>query len=1215
MFDFLKEIDYILVRIITDINNNIKVQNGYTLVSIQSFCEMILKYVNNKENILNDAKLTLGEFISNKSFVEVLEKDLEIDTLQLTRINNIANDIKHNGNNKFDKKEVEISYRYIYKLAINIYNYYNENKIENNYDSNYFDELLNQYEKEKKEIIKRIEEQNLKSRELIEAQLKEAEANKEIFEKRIAKYEKEKSEYTADLAKLNKLEIEFNKKNNELDELRKSKANLEEQINESNDKEKNKYEKQIKELKEETNLLKRQITELREKDILDKAEKIDRDKKILSEKEIEIQELKALLGKKEIVENETLFELFKKTSLQIGFSSSYVKDDNYFVVNGVYTKIQCMSKYKSFYAVLSNLLQRGEVVSKGKYLSTKELNDNELKEVIRLQLCILALVRNNRLKDKKWSINYIGGNLKLLKIAIEDIFSWIELLTSLTTVKYEKPELDLVSEEYNYLYVNIKYDNKLELEKNIYTICDQVVTENEDIYDFFNIWIDEYIYYDIGNHNKKKLIEVMKLIFGYEEFNQGQYEILRHTLNGDSTIGILPTGGGKSLIYQLSSLLEPKITVVVDPINGLVKDQIDGLKRKFGITRCLNITSSNLDKSKDEKMLRQANALFVFTSPERFQIETFRKILMNLSNNRSIEKIVLDEVHCLSEWGHDFRISYLMLAETLVKYCGDNVKYLGLTATASRNVIKDLMAELNLDETDVVFLEKLKRNNLKFGIRKFNNPTDMKIALAQQVDKINPELNGKNTNAMIVFARTKHGKDVTCIDRIISGLSPLYGDVIARYDGENKESQDDFIDNKKSLLVATKAFGMGIDKPNIRCTVHYGIPSSFENFYQEAGRAGRDRKEAECYIYTYDTPITYEPILDEFFNPKTTIARLKQIQKNSSGRTDLSTNLFFFTSGLETPIEEAINTKKLYDKIILNNKDYISNLADNDKWEHEKNLYILHKIGIVNNWEKNYITKTYTIYLNSKYDNLEHIKNSAKKYISQYEVNSNLLNKIDNELINAPNRFERLVEAIRNWYHDNFISNRREQLSIIRERVNEFANIECSEELQELIDNYFDLTNLISKTAEGYSLTFEYNTINEVTKFASELEPNKLRKRSVEMERILESNITDNINLYTSLIFLRNDNFESRNGRQRFEALYQKTEEVNRVEIYQSLAREFYSKITRQQKEILLDFLYHLDYKMFRSVFLENVVGDSISNKYWIPYINESLKELFKGGK
>ena len=374
----------------------------------------------------------------------------------------------------------------------------------------------------------------------------------------------------------------------------------------------------------------------------------------------------------------------------------------------------------------------------------------------------------------------------------------------------------------------------------------------------------------------------MYLVFGFKEFNDGQYEILEHTMNGNNTIGILPTGGGKSLIYQLSSLLEPKMTLVVDPINSLIKDQIDGLRKKFGITRCLNITSANDQRQKDEVRLRKANAMFVFTSPERFQNETFRKILLNLSDNHSVERIVLDEVHCLSEWGHDFRIPYLMLAETLITYCGKNVKYLGLTATAAANVIRDLIVELKMSEDDVVYLKKLRRKNLTFHIERYrdretfkralsdrievirvggwqvvvskldgykvgdkvimkNSSTNVydlkketfKRALSDRIEEINPELNGENTNSIIVFARTKNGKDPTCIRNIMGYLNPLYGDIIERYDGDHKESQDAFINNEKSLLVATKAFGMGIDKPNIRSTIHFGIPSSFESFYQK----------------------------------------------------------------------------------------------------------------------------------------------------------------------------------------------------------------------------------------------------------------------------------------------------------------------------------------------------------------------------------------------
>lgn len=1213
MFDFVKNIDYTLIRIITDVENDIKVRNGYTMVAIQSYCEMLLKYINSKENIVKNSILSLGDFLNNDTFMMVIEKDLNSESLQLSRINNISNDIKHEGKNDFDKKEVEKSYRFIYSLSVKVNNYYCSEKVEQVYDQNRFESLLNEYEEEKKQIVKQIEESKLKSDELINERLSDAISQKEVLEKRISQYESEKSDYLTQLKKLDELEIELRKKDLSLQNLRDSKAELEKQLNEENNSKKEEYENKIRNLKSETRKLQEQIDELRSKDTIDKIEKIDRDKKILSEKEIEIEELKSLLDKKAIVEDEDLYNLYRKTSLQIGFSSSYVDDDSYFTINGVYPKSSSTSKYKSFYAILNNLLQRGRVVSQGSILRQKHLTDKDLKEIFRLQMCILSLLRNNRLKDKYWKINYINGNIDNLRLAIDDIVEWIQLIISLTKLKYEKPDVDIKCDDFDDEYVNIKYDNKLDLSKNIYTICDQVIAEDEDTDDYFSIWIDDYVSYNISSSNKNKLIDFMYLVFGFKEFNDGQYEILEHTMNGNNTIGILPTGGGKSLIYQLSSLLEPKMTLVVDPINSLIKDQIDGLRKKFGITRCLNITSSNDQRQKDEAKLRKANAIFVFTSPERFQNEIFRKILLNLSDNHSVERIVLDEVHCLSEWGHDFRIPYLMLAETLITYCGKNVKYLGLTATAAANVIRDLIVELKMSEDDVVYLKKLRRKNLTFHIDRYRDRETFKRALSDRIEEINPELNGENTNSIIVFARTKNGKDPTCIRNIMGYLNPLYGDIIERYDGDHKESQDAFINNEKSLLVATKAFGMGIDKPNIRSTIHFGIPSSFENFYQEAGRAGRDRKPADCYLYTYDTPSYLESYVNDFFDPNTSVRQLKYIQEKTSGQLDLSSNFWFLTNDLETPEDETRRSLEIFDYMKKNLKGNIIYLSDDSTWHYEKYLYILHKIGIVLNWEKNYSSYSYSIYLSSYYNDIEHIKNEAKKYVSQYKDNTDIYEKID--AIVSINELNKLLLYIREWYYNKFALGRREQLANMYENVNTFANRNCSDEIQSVIDSYFDLTNIIVKSEEGYALTFDDDSIADVIRYATELDANKLSKRSIEMERVLESNTNNNINLYTSLIFLRNNNFNSRNGNQRFEALYKNVDSTEQEEIYENIAKLYYKNLSDDNKNELIDFLYNLDPKMLRSVFLENVDEDEITRKYWIPFINMQLKNIIKGGK
>lgn len=1208
MFDFLKNIDYLLIRIITEIDNDIKVRNSFTLVAMQSFCEMLVKYINNKELLLKGNKLSLGDFLNHKRFCDILEKDLEIDLLQLTRINNIANDIKHEGKILFDKKEVEKSYKFIYYFAIKVNNYYLDTKIEANYDNQFFENLLTQYDKEKQIIAERIESQEqYKKESIIKADLRDAINQKEILEKRIQQYELEKSNYLERLDKLEKLEVELNKKDVILQELRSNKAKLEQELNEGFEKEKIEYETKIRNLKKETNKLQEEIDELRNEDTIDTIEKIDRDKKILSEKEMEIEKLKSLLEKKEIVENENLYRLYMKTALQMGFSSSYVENDSYFTINGVYSKCTSTSKYKSYYAVLNNILQRGECVYTSDFLESKKLSYNDLKEIFRLEMCLLSLIRNNRLKDNCWNINYINGNCKNLQIAIEDIFYWMELLLSLSKQEYIKPEIKLYNNEYSEKYVNIKYNNKLELDKNIYNICDHIVSDDEDIDDYFNIWVDDYITYKVSKSNKNTLEKLLKLIFKFDCFNNGQYEILEHTLNGNNTIGILPTGGGKSLIYQLASLLEPKICIIVDPLNSLIKDQIYGLKNKFGITRCLNLTSDNQNKKIDEVKLRKSNALFVFTTPERFQNHVFREILFDLASKKSIERIVLDEVHCLSEWGHDFRISYLMLAETLNNYCGNNIKYLGLTATASSNVIRDLISELRMNDEDVVFLKKLRRKNLTFHIKNYDVFDDMKKALPNIIESINPKLDGDNTKALITFCRTKE-ENSTSIDAVIKYLNPLYDNLIDRYDGDHKTSQDDFMNNEKSILIATKSFGMGIDKPNIRCTIHYGIPTSLENFYQEAGRAGRDGKPADCYLLTYKLDDNIKNEVETFFKANTNVEYLKYIQQYTNRKHDLSTPFYFITKDLETV---EITTKKTIDilrNILNNNHNNVAHIYDNEKWGKEIYLYILHTVGILLNWEKNYSNFEYTIYISSHFNNIEHIKNNAKKYISKYSGDGDEVKAIDK--IESLSQFDEIIKIVRTWYYNKFTLGKINQLANVYYTIPKFANRYCTEEIQNQIDNYFDLTNTIFKTEDGYSLTFEDDSLTDIIEYISILEKEKITKRCVEMERILESSTTNNINLYTSLLFLRNNQFDSRNGKYRLEAAYKNVDSSGKVEIYEQLSKMFYNILDENQKEQLVNFLYYMDYQMLRSVFLENVKEDSIVRKYWIPYINSKLKEI-----
>ena len=753
MFDFLKIMDIKLISVISQLENDIKYRSGNILVTIQTFCELLMKNIENEETGHKIKRKPLGQYLEDKSFSNILLNDLYIDTNTLDFINKKANQVKHDGIYNYEIEEIKRLVRFLFDISKNtICYYYEADKKDIEYQEEYCNDLIKSLELDKEKIKEHYANQANEKIEEYKNALNTALIQKEQLEKRIKKTEEEKDLFKEQISKIDNLETQLRIKDDKINELRENKAKLEEELNEKAIDEKKKLEEKIKELKAERVSLNDKIRELREKDIKDPEIIIDRDSKILEEKNKEIEELKALIENQEMVNNEKLFQLYRKNALRLGFSSSYAEDDSYFIVTGVSEKVISTSRYKSFYAVLNNLLQRGNLIKQSKYLKEKNLLDEELKVIYRLELTILSLIRNNKLKDNYWNINYINGDIKLLNIACENIMYWLDLITSISKETYEHPNLNLKVDEISENYLNIKYDNKNTYD-DVYNIMDCIKIEEEDNDDFFSIWIDDYIKYNVSKNKLNKMEEILEELFDFKQFNAGQYEILEHTLNGNNTIGILPTGGGKSLIYQFASLLEPKITLVVDPINSLIKDQIEGLAKKYGITRCLNLTSSNENRKIDEVKLRKGNALFVFTSPERFQNDTFRKILMGLSEKKSVERIILDEVHCLSEWGHDFRIPYLMLAHTLNTYCGKQIKYLGLTATASASVINDLIVELKMNTTDVIFLKKLRRNNLTFRFINHDDNNQMKKALFRRIEKVNPKLNKEETNSMIIFSR------------------------------------------------------------------------------------------------------------------------------------------------------------------------------------------------------------------------------------------------------------------------------------------------------------------------------------------------------------------------------------------------------------------------------------------------------------------------------
>lgn len=324
---------------------------------------------------------------------------------------------------------------------------------------------------------------------------------------------------------------------------------------------------------------------------------------------------------------------------------------------------------------------------------------------------------------------------------------------------------------------------------------------------------------------------ILKNYFGYDEFRPLQEEIINNVLAKKDTLVIMPTGGGKSLCYQLPAIKLEGLTLVVSPLIALMKDQVDSLKANGVTAEFINSSLSNAEIADIQGYAEQGLIKILYIAPERLAVESFRQFLGRID----VRLIAIDEAHCISEWGHDFRPEYRNLKKLREDF--KNVPVIALTATATLKVKKDIIEQLSLQEAGI-FSRSFNRENLTYAVQPKRGVFDqLQVLLEKHKDQ-----------SVIIYCSSRKTTEELAMDlRKLNITASAYH---AGLDPEKRSAtQDKFIRDEINIIVATIAFGMGIDKPDVRLVVHYDLPKSLEGYYQETGRAGRDGLASECVLF------------------------------------------------------------------------------------------------------------------------------------------------------------------------------------------------------------------------------------------------------------------------------------------------------------------------------------------------------------------------------
>src|SRR5213592_1049461 len=354
----------------------------------------------------------------------------------------------------------------------------------------------------------------------------------------------------------------------------------------------------------------------------------------------------------------------------------------------------------------------------------------------------------------------------------------------------------------------------------------------------------------------------LKKYFGYEAFRPLQREIVEDALAGRDVFALLPTGGGKSLCFQLPALLRDGVTIVVSPLIALMKDQVDALRTSGIAATFLNSTLDRHEAAERFRGLDRNRFRLLYVAPERLMMKNFLESALNWN----LAQIAIDEAHCISEWGHDFRPEYRELKKLRRHMPG--VPIMALTATATERVRKDIVDQLHLDDARC-YVASFNRPNLTYRVVPKSSPYEQLLALVRS----RPNESG------IVYCASRKTADSLATKLNDDGVKakPYHAGLQAK---ERTKHQELFLRDDARVITATIAFGMGINKPNVRFVVHHDLPKNIESYYQETGRAGRDGLPSDCVLlFSASDVVKQTKFIEEKPNPKERQLAREQLQQ------------------------------------------------------------------------------------------------------------------------------------------------------------------------------------------------------------------------------------------------------------------------------------------------------------------------------------------------